>query len=152
MENVLSNAYTSNIENKINALSYPQNNAPAKAQLLNNLRTLTNKEAKISLLNEVKKLEQVIRQTNDKIDALPYPNTVNSEGARYFKNQLNSLISYNEIENLVPEGLKEKIQEYKNILNSTLNPFPISARDYGLKTRLNSLTSFNSIQENELRW
>ncbi|WP_235732153.1 hypothetical protein [Mycoplasmopsis canis] len=100
----------------------------------------------------MKELHSSIATTVAAINALPYPDGANSVGANNLKSRLNNLTDKSDIDQLVPAGFSSKLEKYTGILNTTLNPFPSDAKEYGLKRRINELDGSNQQDENELMW
>nr|WP_322959149.1 hypothetical protein [Mycoplasmopsis canis]WQQ12565.1 hypothetical protein RRG48_00775 [Mycoplasmopsis canis] len=149
---LLKRAKIEDLETAINNLPYPNTAASAKASLLSSISSLSDDQSITNKLNEIKLLKIAIQNSLRQINSIPYPSGQNANGASQLKNRLNSLTDKTAIENVAPTGLSERIQKYKDILNTNLNPFPSDSREYGLKTRINNLSSINSVDENILKW
>ncbi|WP_322962320.1 hypothetical protein RRG39_02170 [Mycoplasmopsis cynos] len=122
----------------IEKLPYPKQDAKAKQTLKSKVDEIKNKsEEENKKIEELALLGKEIEQVNNKlveviknIDELPYPDDPKlKEGAEIpakdkFKEKLNTLTTVDEISMVVPNGWKEKIQEYNNVfaeLNGFLN-------------------------------
>ncbi|WP_322959169.1 hypothetical protein RRG53_00040 [Mycoplasmopsis cynos] len=122
----------------IEKLPYPQKDAKAKQTLNSKVDEIKNKsEEENKKIEELVLLGKEIEQVNNKlveviknIDELPYPDVPKlKEGVEIpakdkFKEKLNTLTTIDEISMVVPNGWKEKIQEYNNVfaeLNGFLN-------------------------------
>ncbi|TQC54552.1 hypothetical protein [Mycoplasmopsis cynos] len=123
----------------IDDIEYPNKNAPAKKLLKDKVTSIKNENStknddKLKKLDKLKNtLEQIktkLANVIKEIDDLPYPDKpslkkgdeVNAKDK--FKEKLNTLTTVDEISMVVPNGWKEKIQEYNNVfaeLNGFLN-------------------------------
>ncbi|AMD81522.1 hypothetical protein MCANPG14_02935 [Mycoplasmopsis canis PG 14] len=152
MQNILTSAKREDLEAAINALPYPNQRAAAKTTLINEARSLNSNAEIEEKLAKVKELHSSISTTVAAINALPYPDGANSVGANSLKSRLNNLTEKSDIDQLVSADLSSKLEKYTGILNTTLNPFPSDAKEYGLKRRINALDGSNQQDENELMW